>query len=89
MLDNPTPARSPEIDAFLALMANDPEKAVFLTESMRAQMRATAQNAFREGYLQLAFMEVFGQKAAGYFIAEAAPSEEDLTHVVGRDLKDF
>jgi CelD/BcsL family acetyltransferase involved in cellulose biosynthesis len=56
-----------EIDAFLALMANDPEKAAFLTESMRAQMRATAQNAFREGYLQLAFMEVFGQKAAGYF----------------------
>jgi CelD/BcsL family acetyltransferase involved in cellulose biosynthesis len=56
-----------EIDAFLTLMANDPEKAVFLTESMRAQMRATAQTAFREGYLQLAFMEVFGQKAAGYF----------------------
>ena len=56
-----------EIDAFLALMANDPEKAAFLTETMRAQMRATAHNAFREGYLQLAFMEVFGQKAAGYF----------------------
>jgi CelD/BcsL family acetyltransferase involved in cellulose biosynthesis len=56
-----------EIDAFLALMANDPEKAAFLTEPMRAQMRATAHNAFREGYLQLAFMEVFGQKAAGYF----------------------
>ena len=29
------------------------------------------------------------KKAAGYFSAEAAPSEEDLTHVVGRDLKDF
>jgi len=56
-----------EIDAFLALMANDPEKAAFLTETMRAQMRATVHNAFREGYLQLAFMEVFGQKAAGYF----------------------
>jgi len=56
-----------EIDAFLALMANDPEKAAFLTEPMRTQMRATAQTAFREGYLQLAFMEVFGQKAAGYF----------------------
>ena len=56
-----------EIDAFLALMANDPEKAAFLTEPMRAQMRATAQTAFREGYLQLAFMEVFSQKAAGYF----------------------
>ena len=56
-----------EVDAFLALMANDPEKAAFLTETMRAQMRATAHTAFREGYLQLAFMEVFGQKAAGYF----------------------
>jgi CelD/BcsL family acetyltransferase involved in cellulose biosynthesis len=56
-----------EVDAFLALMANDPEKAAFLTEPMRAQMRATAHTAFREGYLQLAFMEVFGQKAAGYF----------------------
>ncbi len=56
-----------EIDAFLALMASDPEKAAFLTESMRAQFRATAQTAFREGYLQLAFMEVSGQKAAGYF----------------------
>ena len=33
---------------------------------MRAQMRATAHAAFREGYLQLAFMEVFGQKAGGY-----------------------
>lgn len=56
-----------EIDAFLALMASDPEKAAFLTGPMRAQMRATAQTAFREGFLQLAFMEVFGQKAAGYF----------------------
>ncbi len=56
-----------EVDAFLALMANDPEKAAFLTEPMRAQMRATAHNAFREGYLQLAFLDVFGQKAAGYF----------------------
>ncbi len=56
-----------EIDAFLALMASDPEKAAFLTEPMRAQMRATALTAFREGYLQLAFMEVSGQKAAGYF----------------------
>lgn len=56
-----------EIEAFLALMAHDPEKAAFLTESMRAQMRATAHAAFRGRYLQLAFMEVFGQKAAGYF----------------------
>jgi CelD/BcsL family acetyltransferase involved in cellulose biosynthesis len=56
-----------EIDAFLALMASDPDKAAFLTESMRAQMRATAHTAFRNGFLQLAFMEVNGEKAAGYF----------------------
>jgi CelD/BcsL family acetyltransferase involved in cellulose biosynthesis len=56
-----------EIDGFLALMANDPDKAAFLSEAMRAQMRATAHTAFRNGFLQLAFMEVDGEKAAGYF----------------------
>jgi CelD/BcsL family acetyltransferase involved in cellulose biosynthesis len=56
-----------EVKGFLALMAGDPEKAAFLSESMRAQMCATAHAAFRAGYLQLAFMEVDGEKAAGYF----------------------
>jgi len=56
-----------EIDGFLALMANDPEKAAFLSESMRAQMHATAHAAFHDGYLQLAFLEIDGEKAAGYF----------------------
>lgn len=56
-----------EIDGFLTLMANDPEKAAFLSDAMRAQMRATAHSAFRNGFLQLAFMEVNGEKAAGYF----------------------
>ncbi|MGE3836253.1 MAG: GTP cyclohydrolase II, partial [Hyphomonadaceae bacterium] len=36
-----------------------------------------------------ASVELEAKKAAGYFSAEAAPSEEDLTRVVGRDLKDF
>lgn len=56
-----------EVDALLDLMAQDPSKASFLTETMRRQMHATAQIMFQAGYLQLAFLEVGEQKAAGYF----------------------
>lgn len=59
-------ALDPEIEDFLRLMAQDPEKARFLTDEMRAQMHAIAHAAFREGWLQLAFLEAGGQKAAGY-----------------------
>ena len=55
-----------EIDAFLSLMANDHHKEEFLTEVMRSQMRASVHAAFKAGWLQLAFMEVDGKKAAGY-----------------------
>ena len=55
-----------EIDDFLALMANDHHKEEFLTEVMRTQMRTSVQAAFEAGWLQLAFMEVDGRKAAGY-----------------------
>ena len=55
-----------EVDDFLSLMAQDPEKERFLTEAMRRQMHAAARVAFREGWLQLAFLESGGQKAAGY-----------------------
>ncbi|HEX7973154.1 MAG TPA: GNAT family N-acetyltransferase [Anaerolineales bacterium] len=55
-----------ETDAFLELMAQDEKKERFLTESMRAQMHLTVQAAFRAGWLQLAFIEVGGQKAAAY-----------------------
>ena len=34
-------------------------------------------------------VEMEAKKAAGYFTPEGAPSEEDLSRVVGRDLKDF
>ena len=34
-------------------------------------------------------VEMEAKKAAGYFTPDAPPSEEDLTRVVGRDLKDF
>ncbi len=55
-----------EIDDLLALMANDPNKEEFLTEVMRTQMRTSIHAAFQAGWLQLAFMEVDGKKAAGY-----------------------
>ncbi len=55
-----------EVEAFLDLMAHDPEKAAFLTPAMREQMRRACRAAFAHGWLQLAFMEVDGQKAAAY-----------------------
>ena len=55
-----------EAEAFLDLMARDPDKAKFLTPAMRAQMHSIIQAAHRAGWLQLAFIEVNGEKAAGY-----------------------
>ncbi len=55
-----------EMDAFLHLMAYDPQKDAFLTEVMRSQMRRMVHAAFRAGWLQLAFLEVGGEKAAAY-----------------------
>jgi CelD/BcsL family acetyltransferase involved in cellulose biosynthesis len=55
-----------EMDGFLALMAQDSEKAAFLTEVMRSQMKASVHAAFRAGYLQLAFLVVEEEKACAY-----------------------
>jgi CelD/BcsL family acetyltransferase involved in cellulose biosynthesis len=55
-----------EMDAFLKLMAYDPGKEKFLTDVMRTQMKAAVHTAFRAGWLQLAFLEIGGQKAAAY-----------------------
>lgn len=55
-----------EIEAFLVLMANDPDKERFLTRSMRQQMRACIHAAYQAGWLQLSFLEISGEKAAGY-----------------------
>ncbi|OGO41999.1 MAG: hypothetical protein A2W36_07005 [Chloroflexi bacterium RBG_16_58_14] len=55
-----------EIDAFLSLMDQDPEKQAFLTEVMRSQMRQAVKAAHRAGWLQLSFLEVGGVIAAGY-----------------------
>jgi len=55
-----------EIDGFLELMAQDAEKDRFLTQVMRSQLRSLVHAAFENGWLQLAFLEVNGEKAAGY-----------------------
>ncbi len=55
-----------EIEEFLKLMAYDPDKERFLTAAMRSHMKTSLQAIFDAGWLQLAFLEVGGQKAAGY-----------------------
>ncbi len=54
------------IEACFQLMSQDPEKQAFLTHTMRSQMRSLLHAAFQAGWLQLAFLEVGGRKAAGY-----------------------
>jgi CelD/BcsL family acetyltransferase involved in cellulose biosynthesis len=55
-----------DVEAFLAMMAEEPEKAKFLSEAMRQQMQLVCRAAFENGWLQLAFLEIDGQKAASY-----------------------
>jgi CelD/BcsL family acetyltransferase involved in cellulose biosynthesis len=55
-----------EANAFMDLMAKDPEKAAFLTGAMRGQFMETIRCAFDEGCLRLAFLEIGGEKAAAY-----------------------
>jgi len=55
-----------EITDFLALMAQDPDKDRFLTDVMRTQMRDSVFAAYKAGWLQLAFLTVGDEKAAGY-----------------------
>ncbi|MBN1537193.1 MAG: GNAT family N-acetyltransferase [Anaerolineales bacterium] len=54
------------IEELFRLMAQDDAKRAFLTEAMRQQMRAIIKIAFEHGWLQLAFLEVGGEKAAVY-----------------------
>ena len=55
-----------EIDDFLHLMSQDEEKDHFLTEVMQSQMRSIIHTAFQAGWLQLSFLKVGDEKAAGY-----------------------
>jgi CelD/BcsL family acetyltransferase involved in cellulose biosynthesis len=53
-----------EINAFFTLMVQEPNKAIFLTDSMRTLMTASLRAAFDNGYLWMGFLEVAGVKAA-------------------------
>ena len=53
-----------DIDAFLDMMAQDPNKREFLTEPMRQHLHNTARIAFEHGWLQMAFFTLDGNKAA-------------------------
>ncbi len=55
-----------EIEAFLTLMTQDADKDKFLTTVMRNHMKAAVHSAHQAGWLQLAFIEVDGEKAAAY-----------------------
>jgi CelD/BcsL family acetyltransferase involved in cellulose biosynthesis len=55
-----------ELEAFIGLMAQDTDKARFLTAAMRDHMRLTVRCAYDRGCLNLAFLEIGGIKAAGY-----------------------
>ena len=56
-----------EVDAFIAMMAQDPEKKEFLTESMKTHLHNTARVALENGWLHLAFYTLGGKKAAANF----------------------
>ncbi|MDD2922680.1 MAG: GNAT family N-acetyltransferase [Anaerolineales bacterium] len=53
-----------EIDSFLHLMEQDANKANFLRDPMRAQMREVIRAAHENGWLWLAFLEADGQRVA-------------------------
>ena len=55
-----------EIEDFFDLMAADSNKDAFLTDAMRTQMNAAIHAAHQAGWLQLVFLEVGSEKAAGY-----------------------
>jgi CelD/BcsL family acetyltransferase involved in cellulose biosynthesis len=56
-----------DIDGFFSLMEIDEDKKIFLTDSMRSQMRAIMHWAFEKDILQLSFLTINDEKAAGYF----------------------
>jgi CelD/BcsL family acetyltransferase involved in cellulose biosynthesis len=55
-----------EVQAFLELMAEDPQKAAFLTPAMRTTLHIIMRCAVEKGCLQLAFLEINGERAAAY-----------------------
>ena len=58
---------SAAMEDFFAMMREEPDKQAFLSAEMAAQMEAVARAAFENGWLDLRFMVVGREKAAGYF----------------------
>ena len=54
----------PDVQTFIEMMAQDPNKKDFLTGPMRQHIHNTARVAFEKGWLQLAFFTLDGEKAA-------------------------
>jgi len=59
-----------DMESFLGLMAQDEEKARFLTPAMREQMKAIMRMAFEGKSLLLIFLKIGGEFAAGYLNAD-------------------
>jgi len=53
-----------DVQAFIDMMAQDPNKRDFLTDAMRQHIHNTARIAFEQGWLHLAFFTLDGEKAA-------------------------
>ena len=53
-----------DVQVFIEMMAQDPNKRDFLTDAMRQHLHNIARIAFEEGWLQLSFLTLDGQKAA-------------------------
>jgi len=56
-----------EVDDFIEMMREEKEKDTFLTDEMVAQIHAIAKAAYKGGWLNLSFLKVGKEKAAGYF----------------------
>ncbi len=53
-----------DVQTFIEMMAQDPNKRDFLTDAMRQHIHNTARIAFEQGWLHLAFFTLDGEKAA-------------------------
>jgi len=57
---------APAMEDFFAMMRQEPEKTRFLTAPMQAQMQALVRSAAEQGWLDLRFLLVGRERAAGY-----------------------
>jgi len=78
-----------EIESFFHLMVQDPNKAMFLKDDMRAHMKSALHSAFEHGYLWLAFLMVDGVKAAGCINFDYKNKLWGYNSGVGRDFMEL